>query len=218
MPPAPHKSGGWVVPLLIVLILLVLAGGGGAVFALTRGGASTASGTPTATATTAATATSTVPSAPPGFTTFVDPAGDYSLAIPQDWSTTTTTTPSGSKEIGFTSSSLPSVALEVEYLSNVPLDGQQNTVSSAFFNNVASQSHGTVSNRQGPTSVSLAGETWSQYTGDLSLSGQTLHIVLLIAGHAGSTAFVAYLAPKNSFSSDDSQYFQPMLQSFTFLK
>jgi hypothetical protein len=94
-----------------------------------------------------------------------------------------------------------------------PAWGGSIAAANGFFSSI-----GTASNRTGPTSVSFAGETWSQYDGDLALAGTTEHVVLLIAGHGDSTALIAYLAPKESFSGDDAQYFQPMLRSFTFLK
>ena len=43
-------------------------------------------------------------------------------------------------------------------------------------------------------------------------------MVVLIADHAGSTVVIATLAPKDSFTSEDTQFFQPMLKSLAFLK
>ena len=77
---------------------------------------------------------------------------------------------------------------------------------------------GTVTNKTGPTSVTLAGETWSQYAGDLTTGDTTEHIVLLIAGHTTNTVILATLAPKSTFASDDTKFFQPMLKSLAFLQ
>ncbi len=202
-PPPPKKSAGWIVPVIIGVILVVALGGAGTVFAWSHGGTPKVSGTPTAT--TAPTATAT-PAAPAGFKLYTDSTASYSLFVPDSWDS------NGSSALALFTSASTGDVFEIEYL-GVPLSGQGDAVANSFFSSV-----GNASNRAGPTSVSLSGATWSKYTGDVALAGTTDHAVLLITGHSDSTAVIAYLAPTDSFSSEDSHYFQTMLQSFTFLK
>jgi hypothetical protein len=193
----------------VTLVVLVALGGAGVAFALTHGGSPSASTPPTATATAAASATPAVPS---GFKLYTVSNGTYSLIVPESWDT------SGSGAETTIESVATGAFVEIEYLNGVPLNGQQDQTADGFFNSVASAASGSVSNRTGPTSVSLAGETWYQYEADVSIASQSEHVVLLVGSHDNSSALIAYLAPSDSFSDLDSQYFQPMLQSFTFLK
>jgi hypothetical protein len=210
MPPAPKPSRGWVVPLIVVLILLILAGGGGAVFALSRGGTNTASGTPTATATIAATATPTTGPAPAGFTLYTDPAGYYSIIAPSAWKT--------DAQSGFVQFSSTSDVALVEVGFESVATGTATDDLNAFFTSFSSSGGGTVSHKQSPTSATLGGESGLQESADLTKSGLTFHAVVLVADRSGGRALVAYLSPTATFSSLNSQYFQQMIASFTFLK
>ena len=184
-------------PLIIGLIVLLVLGGGAAIFALTSGGLGG----------TAATTTS-----PSAFAKFTDADGVYSLKMPTTWLST-----GNAALTTFGPAAEPGVRVEIERV-EVALNNQQDAVAGAYFDSAASSSSGTVTNKTGPTSVTLAGETWSQYAGDLTTGDTTEHIVLLIAGHTTNTVILATLAPKSTFANDDTQFFQPMLKSFVFLK
>jgi hypothetical protein len=169
------------------------------IFALTRGGLGGGQAAAT-------------PSSNGAFAKYVDEDGVYSLNAPTAWLSTgnaalTTIGPAAQ----------PGVRVEIERV-EVALNNQQDAVAGSFFDSAASSSGGGVSNKTGPTSITLAGTTWSQYAGDLTSGTTTEHIVLLIAGHTTNTIILATIAPGSSFSSDDAQYFQPMLKSFAFLK
>ena len=67
----------------------------------------------------------------------------------------------------------------------------------------------------------FAGTTWLQRAFDGTNSqGVKITIVYLIATHqTGSTSqffFIGYVAPLDSFDQTNTDYFQPMMQSFAF--
>jgi hypothetical protein len=206
--PPPMRSGmayapagrRTMTPLIVGLLVLLVLGGGATIFALTRGGLGGGQ------------AATTPPNANSAFTKYTDEDGVYSLNAPAAWLSTgnaalTTIGPAAQ----------PGVRVEIERV-EVALNSQQDAVAGSFFDAAASASGGSVSNKTGPTPLTLAGTTWSQYAGDLTIGSTTEHIVLLIAGHTTNTVILATIAPGASFSSNDAQYFQPMLKSFAFLK
>ncbi len=186
-------------PLIVGLVVLLVLGGGAAIFALTRGGLGQTQGAAT-------------PNAAAAVATYTDMDGVYTLSVPKTWLTT-----GNAALTTFGPAAEPGVRVEIERL-EVALNGHQDDVASSFFDSAASSAGGSVTNRAGPTSVTLAGITWSQYSGDLTVGATTEHMVVLIADHAGSTVEIASIAPKDSFTSDDTQFFQPMLKSLTFVK
>ena len=205
-PPAPpRRSGNWLLPVVVVLLLLLVGGGAG--YVLTHGKAlltsTTAHGTPTAAAT-------TTPGIPAGFRLYTDNSAHVQFVMPHDWIAHGSI--SASSGLALTS---PDLNKAFEVL-KAPGTADNGALATAFLDGVAGSS-GTVANRVGPTQVSLAGETWAQESADVTRNGETVHVVALVASHSGATYLLGYLAPPSVFADANTRYFQPMVQSFTFL-
>lgn len=79
---------------------------------------------------------------------------------------------------------------------------------------------GTASNRQGPTMLDLAGESWTQYAADETIGGspQQFHIVVLAAIHGDYLVMIALSDASSAFERTNARDFQPMLNGFAFLR
>jgi hypothetical protein len=208
VPPQPPRRKAN--PLLIAVIVLVILAivGAGVALALSRGSDNGAAGQSAATPTIAATAT---PSVPAGFTLFKDQGGIYSLAVPSDWAQTKSS--SGGASINLFSSTQAEAAFEI---ATIPESGLDPTATiNGFFSGASGG--GSVTNKQGPTTIQQAGETWTQESADTTVSGSLEHVVVLFAGHGAGSVLIAFLAPKSNFDSFNTQDFQPMFTSLQFL-
>ena len=204
-PQPPRKQSSAVLIAVIVLILLALVGAGVAV-ALSRGSGSGAVSTqPTATATTAPSPT---PSIPAGFTQFAGPSNAYSLDVPSDWAKTDSS--QGAVRI-IVFNNGQGGAFEIESFPSGGISGRQ--LDDRYLGAIS----GTVANKQGPTTVQQAGESWTQESGDVQLNGTPFHVVVKNTIHGGNTYIVAYLAPASAFDSVNTQDFQLMFTSLQFL-
>lgn len=202
----------WIAPLIIMLIVAIVLVSGGAVYALTRGGGTTASSgaLATATATDRPTATPTPLSLPKGFAVYTDPASNFRIFVPNGWQTQ-----AGSPLVSF--SSEPDLALlSVGY--ETPATALLDDDLDATLSQLISTEGGTLYNRHGPTGATLGEESGAEVLGDWSKNGFSFHIVLLGANHKNGTGIVAYLAPQNAFTGIDDRFFKTMVQSFTFLR
>jgi hypothetical protein len=156
------------------------------------------------------------PTVPANFTTYTDTHGLYRLNIPADWSTTTNTK---DNVISFDSSS--NDASFAVTTADFPMTADQIRANEdAFFKaaDTAGGGNGTYNNLQGPTSVTIAGAPWTREAADLTVKLETLHAVVLIANHGRNAFVLAYGAFATVFASSDASAFQPMLNSFQFLK
>lgn len=202
--PAPRRSHAlaWTIGSVAIALVVILAVVGG-VLAVKRLGPQIAH---------QATATATVPA---NFTAYTDTHGLYRLNVPVGWSTTTE-----SDVIVFGSPS-HDAAFEVTSVNITMSADEMSATEQGFFKGADSGAggNGTYSNLQGPTTVTIAGATWTREAADLTVKdGATFHAVVLIANHGSGALLVAYLAPSEHFASADSSAFQPMLNSFQFLK
>jgi hypothetical protein len=215
MPPAPEKKApGWLVPVIVAAVLVLLAAIGGGAFALTRGGSPSvaATATPAATNTPAPTAT---PAVPAGFKLYTDSSNLFQMVVPADWSASGTAV--DQRGALFTSASQP-IAFDAKYVAGAtPSSSEIATLGDTFFTGVAGAS-GTIAHRTGPTPVLLASITWTQFAADVTSSGVTLHAVVLVGVHGNNTFVLAYAGLVSDFATLDTQFFQPVLQSFTFLQ
>lgn len=202
--PAPRRSHAmaWTIGSIAIALVVILAVVGG-VLAVRRLGPQIAHD--------AATATATVPA---NFTVYTDTHGQFRLNVPTGWSTTTQT--------DFTGFASPSddadFAISTVGVTLTPSDMQSSA--DEFFKAADSGGggNGTYSNLQGPTSVTVGGTTWTREEADLAVKGGTLHAVVLITNHGSGAFLLAYAAFSDVFASTDSNAFQPMLNSFQFLK
>ncbi|HUY75412.1 MAG TPA: zinc ribbon domain-containing protein [Ktedonobacterales bacterium] len=77
----------------------------------------------------------------------------------------------------------------------------------------------SIHNQTGPTSVRVGGQSWTQMTADVTLTGptQTVHEVVLSVAHGQNVYSITYLAAATAFAGLDTAAFQPALATFTFL-
>lgn len=159
--------------------------------------------TPTATA-----------SMPVGFARFTDPSGYYQLNAPSAWKATST-----SAYASWLSTSDIAEAAIASGNGSPTVSDLQTALGQTFksFSTGAGGS-GAYTRTQSPSTVSMAGESWQQEAADISVKGVTFHAVVLGVSHGGRFYLIIYASPKDSFETLNAQSFQPMLNSFTFLK
>lgn len=203
--PAPKRNPALLIVGAVVAVVLLLGIIGAAVvFANHNGQKTVAQATPTITAT----ATASVPA---GFTQFTDADNVYKIDYPSGWTKTATSGDFSLTIFSGAPAHVPAV-FEVEYFKTT-LDPK--TLQDQFFKGLALT--GTVSNKQDPTTASLAGETWQSEAADVTMGQSTQHVVVLATNHGKYSVLIAYLAAKTSFDSSDTQDFQPMVSSFQFV-
>lgn len=194
-----------IVGAVIALVLLLGIIGAAVVFANRIGPQPPAQPTSTP----AATATSSLPV---GFIQFTDAGNVYKVNYPSNWTKTATSGDLNLTIFAGTPAFIPGV-FEVEYF-KTKVDPK--TVQDTFFTSL--EKTGKVTNKQEPTTVSLAGEKWQSQAADVGTGSATQHVVSLAANHGQYTLLIAYLATTAAFDSADTQAFQPMLKSFQFVQ
>lgn len=209
-PPAPPKRRRWpmVVGIIVGVVLLLCVVGGA--FAYMYMGlnkfvgqvstgvsqtetASAVTPTPEATATLAG-------------TLYTDSAAGYSITYPNGWQKSA----SGDGVIFLDITSGAQLWL-IPASGNIPQSDIKSTETQMF-----KSAGGSYTNVKGPTPVTYAGVPWEQESADTTSAGQSLHAVVLIANHGSHAYMIFYAASKSNFSSLDTQYFQPMLNSLSF--
>lgn len=192
---------------LILAVLLVACGG------------STPSGT---TSTPTPTPTPTPPPATPTSSTagMTSMQGNgFTMSYPQSWQTTqkadnifTFTDSTGNTKMTITVAPDPSGVISADSVASTALKAAQ----------VLLKNSQTVSV---PSTTTVGGESWSQVSasGTLRLNNQdtTIQVVVLAVVHPANMPLsksytIVYQAPAATFSQDDTNFFQPMLQSFKF--
>jgi DNA-directed RNA polymerase subunit RPC12/RpoP len=224
-PPPSKKTPVALIAVLVALAVVVVAGVLFAALALARGGSfvgatATATAVPTATSIPTVTPSPTASTAniPSGFTVYRDPAGLYQIAYSADWAKTESSQQGVNTAI-FTDSSQRSTGLELTPVAlQVPQSGLANLDDSFITGFAKGAANATVTNKQGPSNVTLAGETFVQESADVQTSSATVHLVVLAGVHGSTTYNIAYFAAAGDFSGTDAQFFQPMLRSLIFLK
>ncbi len=204
---APKRNPALLVVGAVVAVVLLLAIIGAAVVFANRASQKTVA-TPTPTATITATATANVP---PGFTQFADDGKVYTIDYPSGWTKTATSGDFSLTMFSGAPAHVPAV-FEVEYV-KMTLD--PTTLQDQFFKGLALT--GKVTDKQGPTAVTLAGETWQRETADVTMGQTAQHVVVMATNHGQYSVLIAYLVAKTSFDTTDTQDFQPMLNSFQFV-
>lgn len=202
----PRRSRNVLLPVLLVVVLLLVVGGGA--YVLTQRGAHS-NGTPLASqVTTSATGT---PGIPQGFHAYADNAAHVRFGIPQGWTTTGSASgPDTTSGLEVMSPDQNSFMLVKQY--NVA----GNTVGAANGALAGAAGSSQLTNKQGPTNVKFAGETWVQVSGDATPSGTPIHMVILVTTHKGASYLIGFFAVKSSFDSANTRDFQPMQNSFGF--
>lgn len=214
-PDAPARSNRAAIFAVIggvALLACVLACLGGLYFTRSLAGKVSTSIQATLTAR-PATPTATA-SMPAGFARFTDPGGYYQLNAPTAWKATSTS--------AYTSWLSTSDIAEAAIASGngSPTESDLQTALGQTFKSFSTGAggNGAYTPTQAPSTVSMAGESWQQQAADISVKGVTFHAVVLGVSHGGRFYLILYSSPKDSFDTVDAQKFQPMLNSFTFLK
>lgn len=210
--PEAHSRNPLAAVLTVLVVILLIAVAGGGALLLLRLHANTPA---------TASATATPAAVPAGFKTYTDPGGAFQLYVPKDW---TTQPPSSTTQSPYTTLFENSDETGVLTIASISGTFDLSTLSASeksVFEGMSTGGGGpgTYSHLQGPTTVSLGGEHWSQESADIVVAhGTTLHAVVLLANHAGHAYVIAYAATQASFKSLDTKDFQVMVQSFKFLK
>ena len=179
----------------IVVVLLILIIGGILAVALLGGkknNNNTSNNSPTSVP---ATATQSVPN---GFKSFSN--SDFSLIYPQDWTPAT----SSSSDNGETFTSATGQEFEV--------DVSQGESDPKAFDDIFCSVIGSVT--AGPTTVSIAGEQWTQE--ECEDQDGTLHAVIEAVVHNGNLFSITYFSLGDTYPTDKTQFYQPMEKSFQF--
>jgi hypothetical protein len=194
--------------LLIVLLLIVGAG-----VLLANGRLPFFSASPTATA--LATATPEPTATPPSnLVIFTDSGNVFRVGYPRGWLQTIQN--NQSPRLVVFSNPTAGANFNVGTYASTSESAQQVADSTLA---VLAQKTG-VANRSGPTTVFIAGQTWTQEAGDVTVEQNgkltPMHAVALATIHGGNTVYVLELAPVDTFPTID-PIFQQILQSFEFL-
>lgn len=219
MPPAPNRRNP-ILPIALVVVLLLVAGG--AFLFISKGHTSGTAKTPTATATTGATATPTTPSLPSGYSQYSDPNGLYAVGYPSDW--TEQDNNSGSVTAALFSNPDHSDIFEVaDTSSSGASTSDLSPVLSQYFTGLAgSLPNGAVGTTSQPQDVRIAGQTWTQESGDINYSDSsgssaTAHSEVAAISRNGHIYIIADVTQDGStFDGEKSQYFTPMINTFAF--
>ena len=212
-PYAPERSRGWLLPVLLVVVLLLVAGGG--VYALTRNSAHSGA---TASSTQVATSATGTPGIPQGFRAYTDDNSHIRVAIPQGWTTTGSPSSADAKAGLVVSNSDETSEFVIKEYNFAASDALTADTAAANGALAGAAGSGGVTNKQGPTNVRFAGETWVKESGDAATNGETIHIVVLVTTHGNGTYLIGFFSLSSSFSSANRQFFQPIQNSFTFTK
>jgi serine/threonine protein kinase len=196
---APRNGQNRLIALGSVITLVVVLGGILLALGLTRSGPF-APGS----ASRQATPTPTRSTIPPGFKLFTNKDHSFSITYPDGWSTQPAITVNGSGE-QFTGPANQSV----QVVHGGPT--QASDVGSSVDAFCVTFSLST----NGHTTATIAGQQWTREECDNPALG--LHAIVEAVVYKGSLYLFSYASPTGAFSSNRSQYFTPMEQSFTFL-
>jgi hypothetical protein len=206
-PPQPPQRRNWLLPITLVVICVLVAVSAVGAYELTHRARPTTTGVQNTPTLATGTATGT-PRIPAGFKAYADDTAHVRFAIPNDW--TTTGSVSGSTGLEVVSADQNSYILVKQY----NFVGDNTGAANGALAGAAGT--GSVTNKVGPSNVSLAGATWVQESADITRDGVTIHMVVLVTTHDQATYLLGYFALSSSFSGSNHNYFQPTVQSFTF--
>jgi hypothetical protein len=205
------RTPSGLIAILALIVLLLLIGGAGVLLANGRLPLFSASPTATALATATAEPTATPPS---NLIIFTDSGNVFSVGYPRGWLTNIQNNQSP-RLVVFSNPTIGANFNVGTYASTS--DSAQQVADSALA--VLAQKTG-IANRSGPTTAFIAGQTWTQESGDVSIEQNgkltPMHAVALATIHGGNTVYALELAPVDAFPTIDPT-FQQILQSFEFL-
>lgn len=208
---ARRRAPSGLIAILALIVLLLIFGGAGVLLANGRLPFFSASPTVTASATATVEPTATSSS---NLTIFTDSGNVFRVGHPNGWLQTIQDTQS--PRLVIFSNPTTGANFNVGTYASTG-DSAQQVADSALA--VLAQKTG-VANRSGPTTAFIAGQTWTQESGDVTVEQNgkltPMHAVALATIHGGNTVYVLELAPVDTFPTIDPT-FQQILQSFEFL-
>lgn len=210
---ARRRTPSGLVAILLLIVLLLIVGGAGVLLANGRIRLPFFSASPTATVSATATPEPTA-TAPSNLVIFTDSGNVFRVGYPRGWLQTIQN--NQSPRLVVFSNPTAGANFNVGTYASTSESAQQVADSTLA---VLAQKTG-VANRSGPTTLFIAGQTWTQEAGDVTVQQNgkltPMHAVALATIHGGATVYVLELAPVDTFATIDPT-FQQVLQSFEFL-
>jgi hypothetical protein len=208
----PRRAPSGLISILLLIALLLVVGGAGVLLA--NGKLPYFNGSPTATS--AATATSAPTVTPPSnLSVYTDSSNVFSVGYPTDWLRTIQNVSAAQRLVIFSN---PTTGANFNVGTFATSDVPAQEVADSTLATLAQKTG--IANRSGPTTDFIAGQTWSQESGDVTVQQNgkltAMHAIALATIRGGNTIYVLELAPVNTFSTSE-PIFQQMLNSFDFL-
>ena len=210
----PRKRGPVAVISVILLILLLIAVGVAGVL-LANGRLPFFSATP---APTVAPTATLAPTATPqtALTLFTDADNVFHIGYPTGWLAQANNVPGAHPRLVIFANPPKQASFNVGTLPTTDTPAQ-GVVEQELA--VLAQKTG-IANRSGPTTLFIAGQTWTQEAGDVTVlqNGKPtpMHAIAMATIYGSHTVYILELAPVDSFATVE-PFFQQMLQSFEFL-
>jgi hypothetical protein len=193
---------------------VMIFGGIISLFAIAGCGNTTAAAKPTATlAPTATTAPTATPTSAVN-TLYTSTTGTYSIDYPGSWTAqpiTSSATPGG---VAFSPAGNGDALAVSPLTAKVPTTGYAQ-VAKGFLSGLKATN---VKLDSSTSTASLPSGTWTTLDGTMTVSSASYMFSELGIDHGGVTFFIYVIAPTATAQSDATTYFEPMLESFKFLK
>jgi hypothetical protein len=216
LPPQKQGNNGLIIGVVVAaIVVLALAG---TLLVLGKSGVGPLAGlgataTPVATSTPVPPTATPTPNVPAGFKQFTSSDGVYSIDYPSDW------IQQSSGDVEALSNGTDFVAI-LKAPSAEPASRYPTILKSELDAFSATNEHvGTATK-----TATIGNNTWTTLsaTGTVSISGVGSPIpstfVLYGIDHSGVTYFILTIAPTSTASHDNTSFFQPIIQTFTFLQ
>lgn len=213
--PAPRGGRKTLALAIVAAIVLIAVIGGGLFFARSfnkpsASGPGVTVSSPNPTRPTAPSPTATPTPTPIPTSTYRDPAGLFSIQYPTAWVHQNFSPGSGGLPIPlngvrFSSGSAEFVILTGQELPGVPTNGLAEQADTMLLNSMNAQHISSA------RPVTIGGQTWTEKSADTSGGKQTIIASISFHTHLYS---LWYSAPASAFTTDEAQFFNPMIASF----
>jgi hypothetical protein len=214
-PVKPPRKRGLLAVLAVILLILLLIAIGAAGVLLANGRLPFLSATPTPTVAPTATLVPTATPATP-LTLFTDADNVFQIGHPPDWLAQANNMPGAHPRLVIFVNPPAQANFNVGTLPTTDIPAQAVVERELA---LLAQKTG-IANRSGPTTQFIAGQTWTQEAGDVTVLQRgkptPMHAIAMATIYGSHTIYILELAPVDSFAAVEPD-FQRMLQSFEFL-